>query len=338
MLNIIIFVVGILLLIAGIVIAGKGVSKYAEEMKRYKDKRYTAPNAEPPARPKTPAKSVVLILLGLLIILFSSSVVTIPSGYTGVRVKFGQVNDITVQNGINIKIPVIESIKKVNNKQQDITFDGQIWSETADRTAIYYDGVTVTYQIAKDKSAWIYANVQNYKDKLVTQPLVASALKESSKTLSDTEATNRGKIEPMSLQNIQKSLDEKYGEGTIIVNKVVITNADFDESYNAAIAEKQKARLAYEKQQIENKKAVEQAKAEADAKVKQAEGEADSKKIAAEAEAEATRIQAAAQAEANKELSESITQELIDMELAKARQKHGWVTVQGADAVIKEGE
>lgn len=319
MLDIIIFILGVLLLAAGIAIAGMAKSKCEEVY-------------------KTPKKSVLLILAGLAVIFLSFSIVTIPSGYTGVRVKFGQVDDTTVQNGINFKTPVVESIKKVNNKQQDITFDGQIWSETADRTAIYYDGITVTYQISKDKSAWIYANVQNYEDKLVTQPLVASAIKESSKTLSDTDATNRGKIEPLSLQNIQKSLDGKYGEGTIIINKVVIASADFDEGYNAAIAEKQNAQLAYEKQQIENKKAVEQAKAEADAKVKKSEGEAQSKKIAAEAEAEATRIQASAQAEANKELSESITQELIDMELAKARQEHGWVTVQGADAVIKEGE
>lgn len=336
MLNIIIGIVGFLLLIGGISVVGTARSKYEEALDEYEDREHSEGDEKPVY--KTPKKSVLSMLVGLAVIFLSFSITTIPSGYTGVRVKFGQVADKTVQNGINFKIPVIESIKTVNNKQQDITFDGQIWSETANRTAIYYDGITVTYQIAKDKSAWIYANVQNYEDKLVTQPLVASAIKESSKTLSDTDATNRGKIEPLSLQNIQKSLDSKYGEGTIIINKVVIANAEFDDSYNAAIAEKQNAQLAYEKQQIENQKAVEQAKAEADAKVKQAEGAASSKKIAAEANAEATRIQAAAQAEANKELSQSITQELIDMELAKARQEHGWVTVQGADAVIKEGE
>ena len=50
----------------------------------------------------------------------------------------------------------------------------------------------------------------------------------------------------MALQKIQTSFDEKYGENTIIINKVVIGNADFDESYNNAVAEKQNAQLAYE--------------------------------------------------------------------------------------------
>lgn len=43
-----------------------------------------------------------------------------------------------------------------------------------------------------------------------------------------------------------------------------------------------------------------------------------------------------AQAEANNELSASITDELIKMKEAEAHYKNGWVTVQGADAVIAD--
>ena len=81
------------------------------------------------------------------------------------------------------------------------------------------------------------------------------------------------------MEKIQESLDNKYGEETIIVNKVVIGNADFDESYNNAIAEKQNAQLAYEKQQIENQRLIEQAEAEAEAKKIAAQGEAEANEI-----------------------------------------------------------
>jgi len=275
---------------------------------------------------KAPIRTIVavIVIFAILIVALNSFVV-IPSGYTGVKIKFGQISEQTVQNGINFKIPFIEKIEKVNNKQQDVTFEGQIWSETSNRTAIYYDGITVTYQIAKDKSAWIYANVTNYKDALVTSNLVASAIKESSKDLSDSDATNRGKIEPLTMENLQASLDEKYGEDVIIINKVTISNTDFDDSYNQAIAEKQQAQIAYEKQQIENQTTLEKAQTEAEAK-----------KIAAEADAEATKINAAAEAEANEELASSITQELIDMKLAEARLEHGWVTVQGVESIITD--
>ena len=43
---------------------------------------------------------------------------------------------------------------------------------------------------------------------------------------------------------------------------------------------------------------------------------------------------AQAEAEANRLISESITQELIDMKEAEARMEHGWVEVTGADTVV----
>ena len=73
----------------------------------------------------------------LLVLLAASSFTIIPTGYTGVRTTFGQIDKTTLQNGFNWKIPFIQSIELVNNKQQDIDYNGQIWSETAERTAIY---------------------------------------------------------------------------------------------------------------------------------------------------------------------------------------------------------
>ena len=43
-----------------------------------------------------------------------------------------------------------------------------------------------------------------------------------------------------------------------------------------------------------------------------------------------------AEAESNKIISSSITDELIRMKEAEARNKFGWVTVQGADTVVKD--
>ena len=44
----------------------------------------------------------------------------------------------------------------------------------------------------------------------------------------------------------------------------------------------------------------------------------------------------ASEAEANRIISESITENLIKMTEAEARKEHGWVEVQGADAIVKE--
>ncbi len=246
------------------------------------------------------AQFIVPMVVSLALFIFSSSFVIIPTGYTGVRTTFGQIDSVTVQNGFNWKIPFVQSIKRVNNKQQDIAFEDKVWSETSNRTAIYYEGIVVTYQINPEKSAWIYANVADYKKALINSGIVASSVKASSKALSDTDATNRSIIEPLVAENLQKSLDEKYGENVVCINKVIINNSDFEDAYNQAIADKQNAQLAAEKQKIENQKAID--KAEADAKVK---------KTTAEADAEAKLISAQADAKANKLLNDSISDNII---------------------------
>ena len=103
---------------------------------------------------------------------------------------------------------------------------------------MYYEGVTVTYTINSEKSAWIYANISDYKKNLISDSLVASAIKSSSKELNSTDATNRGIIEPLAQEKIQEALNQKYGDEVVFINKVVIANTDFEESYNQAIADK----------------------------------------------------------------------------------------------------
>lgn len=258
-------------------------SGYGKGYKRIK-KRYTVLGA----------------LASILLFVLSCSFVIIPTGYTGVRTTFGQIDSASVRNGFNWKVPFVQSVVQVNNKQQDIHFDDKVWSETESRTAIYYENIIVTYQINPESSAWVYANVSDYKSSLVSQSIVASAIKSSSKSLSDVDATNRSIIEPLCAKNLQKSLDEKYGKQIIFVNKIVINNADFEESYNKAIAAKQQAQLEAEKQSIENKKAVE--KAEADATVT---------KTKAQANADAMLIEAQAESEANKLLEKSLNDKIL---------------------------
>lgn len=238
----------------------------------------------------------VLFVLAAII----SSIVIVPTGFTGVKTTFGQVSPKPVAPGFTLKIPFVQSIEKVNNKQQDLTVSGQIWSETAERASIYYENVIVTFQISSEKAAWLVSNVSNYKTDIINNAVVSSAIKIASKELSNVDATNRGKIEPLTQEKLQAILDSKYGEGTVFINRVIISNADFEESYNQAIAAKQNAQLEYERAAIENQQAIEKAEADAKAKEKAAEGEANALKIKAEAEAEA-----------NKKIADSLTDNIL---------------------------
>lgn len=268
----------------------------------------------------------VVVPLVILAAVVFNNITIIPTGYTGVRVRFGQVQEQPLSSGrVMVTLPLVERIYTVNNKQQDYRISNQIWGETDDKTPVYASDVTVTYQIAADRSAWIYANVTDYAYGLVSEPLVASAVKSAMVELSPAEVTNRARIEPLIQQKLVEALAEKYGPDTVYINKVVVGNMDFEQAYNDAIQAKSIAAQAQAQASIENQTAI--ARAEADKKVAL---------LRAEAEAEQLRIAAQAQAEANQLIQDSLTPELI--ELKKVEAWDGKLpTVVGSDTLLDIG-
>lgn len=239
------------------------------------------------------------IIIGVAVFVVGCCFTIVPTGYTGVRTTFGQVSKNIVPQGFNLKVPFVQTIELVNNKQQDTKIVAQVWGESSEKIPVYATEITVTFQVESGRSAWIFSNVTDTKD-LITQCLVSSAIKSAMVELPASEVTVRSKIEPLVKEELAESIDEKYGSDTISVLKVVIDQMDFEESYNNAISDKSIAMQRQAQQEIENNTAI--AKAEADKKVAIAN---------AEAEAEATRIAAEAEAAANKLIAESLTDEIL---------------------------
>ena len=212
-------------------------------------------------------KSRVFPLFAVILIAFLlvRSLTIVPTGYTGVKTSFGQIQETTIQSGkLNFTIPFVQSIHTVNNKQQDKHIEDQIWGEASDKTPVYAADVIVTYQVLPEKSAWLYANVSDIKN-LLGDELIASAVKSAMSELGPEDVTNRTKVEPLAQQKLAESLNQKYGEGAVFINKVVINDMDFEEAYNAAIQQKSIAQQNAARQKIENEAAI--AKAEADKQV-----------------------------------------------------------------------
>lgn len=254
-----------------------------------------------------------------LVVTLLETFAIIPSGYTGVRTIFGQVDEKVLSHGIVAKVPYSQRVYKVNNMQQEITFKDRVWGESAEQTVVFMENVVVSYRINPEYSAWIFTNVTDYKQNALPSALVASSMKNAMVSLHTNEVTNRSKIEPIALSKLQEAINTKYGGKEVVsIISVNIENMDFEESYNAAIAAKQVAQMQYEQKQIENNGLIRAAETEAEQKRIAAQAAADQKKIAAEADAQAIKAVADAQAEANKKLAESITPSLIEYEKATA--------------------
>ena len=263
--------------------------------------------------------------------------VAMSMGYTEVPCAVVDI-DKTREKALNIALNKItgmwddnllaDLIKELEDADFDVGKTGfeapeieTLFNNVHSKTPVYASDVIVTYQVLPEKSAWIYANVSDIKN-LIGEELVASAIKSAMVELTPGEVTARTKIEPLVQQKLSESLTQKYGEGVVFVNKVVINDMDFEEAYNAAIQQKSIAQQNADRQKIENAAAI--AKAEAD------------KQVAitnAEAEAQKTAIKAEAQAEANKKIAESLSDTLIEYQ--KIQKWDGKLpTVTGSTALV----
>lgn len=202
----------------------------------------------------------------------------------------------------------------------------------------------MTYRYIEDQVIDTYKKFKGMDGTDIVENRVKTVLKSkisevtTDYSMMDIYSGNRAQLNEAITDYLNKDFSQKYG---IEVLDASIIDVHPDKKLKKAIdnrvtalQEKQQAQAEQEKVKVQ--KQIEQLQAEADANIEITKAQADAKKtkIKAEADAEKTRIAAEAQAKANKELSSSITDELIRMKEAEAHYKNGWVTVQGTGTTV----
>ena len=267
--------------------------------------------------------AAVIIIIGLIIL--SMSITKVPAGYVGVKYNMnGGVEGDVLDQGWHFKSPTvkvtlytvgIEQSYLTSGKNGDSPDNDSFSASSSEGKSIQID-LTYTYNYQHDKVSEVFTKFKGQSGKTVRdsfiKPNIISWTKEviARYKVSDVLGEKRADVNAA----LTKYLADKFDPYGISISNVSMINASVDKETQKAINSKIQAQQKAETQAIKNQTAID--KAEADAKVK--------------------KTKAKAEAEANKKLSSSITNELIRMKEAEARYKHGWVTVQGADAVVKD--
>lgn len=297
-LNILAFILGIVMFVAGVVAIGFCVDQ-GKKVRWY------------------PA----LLIIGVAMFVVGLSFTFVPSGYAGVLTRNGRIQEkaIVEAGAINWHTPFIESIHYTNVKRQEMNFDEKFSCETSNRAVtLTCENVSVVYRIVPEKVTWIWINIEEWDTELLKTKYVESGLKAATQTFDETHVTNRGKLEPAAAECIQAAFDKGYGEHVLEIISCTIGNISFSEDYEAALESKAQAQLDLETSQLKNQKEIE--KAEADVK---------KQKIAADVENEIIKNRAAAEAEANRMIAESLTPEVL---------KHEWIEKwNGTPGIIPNG-
>lgn len=195
--------------------------------------------------------------------------------------------------------------------------------------------MTVNYSFMTDRVVDLYSKFNGMDGDAIVEARVQNSIiayiKEVTPKFSVMEiySTKRPEVSEAITEYLNEKLNDEYG---ISVPSALIIDVQLDETLKQKVQAKEQAKQDAEKAELDKQTAI----AQAEVDIANAEAAAEVKRINAEAAAEQTRISAQAQADANNALNASITENLIRMKEAEARVKHGWVTVQGASAVVTE--
>lgn len=281
-------------------------------------------------------KKFITIAVAVILALFATIYTIIhfekiDVGRVGVLYSMnGGVEDETLSQGYHFISP-FKKVKEftIGNEQLILTKDKREGSKnddsfkvaTSDDASIAIS-FQMSYRFIPDQVVNTYKKFKGLDGENIVEQRVRTVLKSkvseitTEYSMMDIYSGNRSEINNKLTEYLNKEFGKAYG---IEVLDASIIDVHPDKELKKAIdnrvkalQEKQQAQAEQEKIKVESETKVIQAEADAKVKIKQAEAEAKSNKI----------------------ISDSITDELIKMTEAEARKKHGWVTVQGADAVV----
>ena len=192
-------------------------------------------------------KKIVLcfiICFVVLITLFNSFQI-IKSGEVGLKVRFGKIVNTSLNEGLNLKIPYIESIVKVNIKVQKSELN--VESSTKDMQVINTT-IAVNYRVDSKEATKLYRTVGSSYEEIVLQPAIKESIKSAiAKYNAEEITTKRAEVSSSCLELLQEKV-KKYG---IIVEDFNLTDFKFSDEYTKAIEDKQVAEQNLEKAKLE---------------------------------------------------------------------------------------
>ena len=276
---------------------------------------------------------VVGVLLVFAVIAGIVCLERIPTGYVGVVYSMnGGVQDEVLTQGFHIVSPT-KKVKEftVGNEQLVLTQDSRDGSKedesfmvsTADNANISIS-FQMSYRFNQEDVVDTYKRFRGMGGEDIVNNRVRTVLKAKISevttfyTMMDIYSGDRGKINDEITAFLDQELGEEYG---IHVIDASIIDVHPDAQLQQTIDDRVKAM---------------QRKQQAEAEQETIKVQNETKIIEAEAEARALQIEAEAEANANRTISESLNDNLLKKMEMEARQKHGWVTVQGADTVVKD--
>jgi prohibitin 1 len=215
-------------------------------------------------------KSIAAIGAIALIIIFRPFTIVNP-GQRGVVMRFGQVQDTVLGEGIHFIFPVVTSVKNLNVRVQKNSFQTDAASKDLQKITTE---LAINWHISPSKVNTIFQKVgdeQNIIDGIIT-PAVSEVLKAATaKKTAENIITRRTELK----KEIDTNLATRLADYGILVDDISLVNFSFSPEFSSAIEAKQIAEQEAKQASFIALKATQEAQAE----VNRAKGQAEAQKL-----------------------------------------------------------
>lgn len=173
---------------------------------------------------------LIIAFIGLFILFLT--VYTIPAGHRGVLLTFGKPSDTISTEGIHIKFPFAQSIKKMEVRTQKIETD-------ADSVSLDLQNVQTTvalnFHLDPGRVNKLYQEIgEDYQVRII-DPAIQESVKA---VMAQYKAEKMTEKRPEVSRKIGEALTERLSKYYIIVDGFNMVNFQFSEAYDAAIEKK----------------------------------------------------------------------------------------------------
>jgi len=262
-------------------------------------RRYDIPPVGNTVKRFTGVITILAVIAVIGLVVATSVFVRVPSGYRGVLMTFGKVEDKVLQEGLNYKVPFSQTvvlmnvqIQKAESTESTATKDLQEVSTT----------VAVNYRLNPIKVNEIYKDLREDYVSRVIKPNIEESLKATTAEYRAEELVTKRAVVKSTFDDI---LVERLSVFNIDVISVSLTDFQFSTSFAAAI----EAKVIAEQEALQAKNTLEQIRYEAQQQIIQAEAAKNATIARAEGDAFAQIIQANATAKSIKLITEQMTAE-----------------------------
>jgi len=216
-------------------------------------------------------KYIAIFIAALILISWLNPFVVINAGNRGVITTFGKVNPVVLEEGLHLRIPIMQQVAEINVQIQKGEGDGDAASRDLQQV---HAKIALNYHLIPNRVAETYqaiGDLNSVGDRIII-PAVQEATKATTAKYTAEELISK---RPEVRDQISQFMRDRLLRHGIQIDEFSIVNFRFSESFNQAI----EAKTTAEQLKLKAERDLERIRVEAEQKIASAKAEAESLRL-----------------------------------------------------------